>query len=748
MLPALALVLLQSQTAPQTTQTPKRPQVTAPAGPPATAEQLKAWDGWRLGPIAAWPTRPAPFDAPIPNLRDDDPTATPFKLRVVVLTKTDVGADGERASILPKGVERLRAALRNVQAIVRETSGGRLDLVAAVSIEEDAFEIAAPETSDTVEEYLRPRINGGVFDAEDGVDRGPYSGVLVVAPTDLGLRRSVSRTPVRTMNFYDGGESSGTELERSLLIATNALIFDRLREGGVASSDEPAPTGTNPWGDDAWIGSDRLPLLRAGMDRSGATLERAAGSVLRYPAPPQGTATLPYQAPSALYVESDPARGNVLRYREPGEVRLGGFDLPTGTPPAGKNLAMWVKVAGREGIALRFGFGTNPAETILGPVEDETGVALPLDGAWHRVVVTIPANVAAISVGPPLARVGRVRRDIQLANVWFDDLEWTDDAPTPTVDGPSAATARALAGNGPLDLAAALNDPTPRLRARALDRVTNDEAGRASEPRVTALAGDIIPVVARAAVRALGRLGTPTALAAIRHIVSVGPTETARQQAARELAAKPDPADITTIAILLGRASWRTRLAGVQALGAFRQENAVRFRLSATLQEIPELRYNAIYPATAENADERQKLLYAAINDPSDAIRAFASARLLSSPNESDVAEGLRAASDDSAYVRYLFMETLYAQKKPAYRPLLLKGLVDPVAPVRAQALLALGELGPIDAAEVGAILNDPHPDVLRALIQLSKAGKLTLPDTARANIAASKNADVVRERG
>ncbi|RYG87409.1 HEAT repeat domain-containing protein, partial [bacterium] len=504
--------------------------------PPATVADVLAWDGWKgvgvsASAVPSWPSYPKT----IPPPRPDDSTATVFKLKVFVLTRAELDPLGvERASLLPSMVDRTRTALRNVQSIVRDASGGRLDVSLAIAPEEEPLDLSSGESA--IADYVRTRINGGLFDAEDGIDRGPYSGVLVVEPGAPSVSTVVAGTPIRTVDFYTaGGQVEGTDLEAYLLESVLTLMGDRLREhGGTVLPPDAAPS--EGWPDLRSTPADALPALRPGLEGAAGTSASPSSAGVAWRVPAVGHTNVPGLAygPIAIYFEPDPERGTVLRYREASELRLGGVRLPIDTFPAGKNLAFWTRVSAREGLSLRAKIGKTPEgtplsqairteETIMGPLEAERGADLPLDGAWHRIVVAIPPGTSELTIGPSLARMGLSRRDSALVNVWFDDFEWTDEAPTPIVDGPSRAAAERLGSATPSDLATLLADPSGRVRARALTLVP---AGAADlEPLVLARAAEIDPAVAREAVKALTRIGTPSALLAVRRILTVGPNE-------------------------------------------------------------------------------------------------------------------------------------------------------------------------------------------------------------------------------
>ncbi|MER3496168.1 MAG: hypothetical protein C4320_04820, partial [Armatimonadota bacterium] len=433
------------------------------------------------------------------------------------------------------------------------------------------------------------------------------------------------------------------------------------------------------------------------------------------PLVPGGAVRGPYMGPVGVWIEDDAERGTVLRYREGSLERGGGFRLPDLSPPPGKNLAFWMRHATRDPLALVSESGT----VILGNgFELGPSIEVPSDGKWHRIVVK-PST--GMTFAPPVGTAGTMRRDNPVVNVWLSDFEWTEDAPTPLVESEGGRRFREIATASPTELISALGSGDALLAYAALLHL--DPATPGYEAAVTPLLNEINAVVAREAARRLGGLASESARAALKRALNFGPSEAVRQEAAYALAKTGDPSLIPTLAILLGRPNWRSRLASVEALSAFRQNNAIRFRLSATLQDNPEIRFAALRTARLDDPDERQKLLYAAINDPSDAVRILASEKLLDSPDEAIRAEGLRAIADDSSWVRRQMQVGLARRKDVAFREAMLKGTGDANPEVRAAAARALGAVGLLNPSVAPALFNDAHPSVLGALSDEERAG-------------------------
>ena len=702
---AAALALLLSLQTPPPNQAPV---ADIPKGPPATPAEVGAWKGWKYTPAA--PARPAPaFAGELPQAPAILPDAVVFKLRVFVLTRVESakGADGRPEAALTSidrvGEARALAAVGNLAGVVAAASGGKVRLQTVVTT--DAEPITLNEGEGRGRGFAR-----GVRAAPHQRRalrrrgrRGPGAVLGRPRPRPARVRPPAHRrgNPGYAAGFYArGGQVAGTSLEAGLAESAVTLMALRAREHGVPIAAQPR-TGLPTSG----LGAS--PALAPGLGV-------APGDYAPFEYPTFGAdgvaAALP---PSALYLEDGGERGTVLRYREGGAVRRGGFALPEIPSVPGKpNLAFWVRRLGADPVQISSG----NTETNLGTL-GVAGVAVPADGTWTRVVV--PVEPGPVTIGPSEGLRDSFRRDLTSVNVWFSDFELTGDPVTPVAPCPDTAPSESSADGRVLRLAAM--------------PLASD-----GETEAIGLLNDINPLVAKAAATALGAAKTPAANAALRNALRVGPTEGVRQEAARQLAKTGDPALVLPIAELLGRQSWESRLAAVEALGLYRQENAVRFRLSATLQENPAIRYAALAPATLDNPDERQKLLYAAINDPADTIRALACDRLLDAKDPAVVAEGLRGTADDSPWVRKLMQDNLARRKDPAFRDAILRGLADPVPAVRVAAFGALASLGPVAPADVAGLLKDPSPEVLLALRAAAKAGTVALPESTRALIAAS----------
>ncbi|MFQ3587810.1 MAG: HEAT repeat domain-containing protein [Fimbriimonadaceae bacterium] len=126
-------------------------------------------------------------------------------------------------------------------------------------------------------EYLAPRVNGGAYEPEDRVYRGPYESVFVIHPFlgDPPVHFWIPGSPATALPFFRSGRAQGdAELALSILASWAAHVQMRRAERGW-SVGEP---GFGPrffeldedgrlsllLGADAWTSPDEWPELRAG----------------------------------------------------------------------------------------------------------------------------------------------------------------------------------------------------------------------------------------------------------------------------------------------------------------------------------------------------------------------------------------------------------------------------------------------------------------------------------------------------
>jgi HEAT repeat protein len=93
-------------------------------------------------------------------------------------------------------------------SMVEAYSGGKLKFVPDLEIESESMRFEPPSTmpfnEKFVQDYFGPRINGGTYDAEDKIYRGPYNSVFFLhfGLTDAECQTVVNDTPVSGFSYY------------------------------------------------------------------------------------------------------------------------------------------------------------------------------------------------------------------------------------------------------------------------------------------------------------------------------------------------------------------------------------------------------------------------------------------------------------------------------------------------------------------------------------------------------------------
>ena len=187
-------------------------------------------------------------------------SATPYRVKVVVFRGSDIldtGADGVvRLRRTEVGDDEIKQAVDQVALFFAEAeiaAAGKIKVVPEVSVEEETMRFPTPGeafASEFITRYFSPRVNGGGFDAEDKVYRGPYQAILFLHPglTDrvtTGEVHGMAVTGLPFYSFYDAAEPQ---------VLGNALFAEWERQLGrsLAKLGYTVPEGFAPaasWGE-------------------------------------------------------------------------------------------------------------------------------------------------------------------------------------------------------------------------------------------------------------------------------------------------------------------------------------------------------------------------------------------------------------------------------------------------------------------------------------------------------------------
>jgi HEAT repeat protein len=453
-----------------------------------------------------------------------------------------------------------------------------------------------------------------------------------------------------------------------------------------------------------------------------------------------------------------------LHVVERGVDRNGGFALPIradGHPLAHisqtPTLTFDVKSSSADPIGVVVSSHDRSVEYSLGRQSILGGwgahlVAMPpaTGGTWRKVSLDLRPlasagqgdDVTGIEIRPTEAarRTGRILPDP--IEIDLDNVRFTADSPTaPLADPRADATSgdpeeRALFAAKAMEsspaLVALLTDKSEFVRlnaAQAYSRVKDP----AAQPNLLSDASDLDPAVSAAALRGIAFTGGPDAIATVRHAVRFGITPLARATAAEILGETKNPAFGDDIVSLIVDRSRLCRLASVAALaGLPGHENSVR-RWAFIIQDDPEIKLAVTRTANPTEDNEVRKLLWSAVNEPSDLVRAESDVKLIQASDPAARSEGYKGVRDDSTTVRLYLLKYLEAHPAESHRAALRLAITDRSPRVRAEALLAFGALDKgAEPDEISNVMQDRDPGVELALIALSKKRGLKLSDQTR----------------
>jgi len=478
--------------------------------PDIPTQEFLGWRGWtylagaapavaNLYPSTADPTAPAP-----PALTAD---AVTWRVKVVVFRSVErVGRDtagilrSDRETIEDVQFGPLKASLQRLAANVQAASAGKIKL--DVNIEEEAETMRGEMGQEAfgapfLRHYLGARLNGGGYDAEDKVYRGPYPSVICVIPGTITPREN-------TFDLY-GMPVTVTALDRLDLPTAPIVVDATLRAIWTSQLERRAIARgyAGVVGDAAK--TDDLSELVDLSEPTGATLVTRATnpSRLRVPAALLEPVSLgsSWRSPiGEATVVTDPDKGSVLKVAMKGRTRGGAITLPIRADgqPLSKisevpTLNLSLRTLSKDPIAIRLeGKDGHRGWIVLGPEfarkDDPKAaiVAAPVvaDGTWQKVAVDLKPLGQAAGIDEitslafefsPRARQ-YARAQTESIDLFLDDIHFSGDtpaavAPTLSESEQKARTAVEATASSP-DLVALLADKSSLVRLNSADAFT------------------------------------------------------------------------------------------------------------------------------------------------------------------------------------------------------------------------------------------------------------------------------------
>ncbi|AIE83496.1 HEAT repeat domain-containing protein [Fimbriimonas ginsengisoli] len=753
----------------------------APAPTPPSAEIL-AWHGWGYlnGAAAEAPARYlAGYNlTSLEKFGEQTKAITPtttLRVRFVVFERTETEFR-DAAGVLRLDqrwtpeyyLRRTYESIARLALWVAAETGGKVKLVPEISVEHEI------ERSDDfgpafARRYFGPRINGGGYEAEDKIFRGPYQSAIYIlpgadsAPTEPTW---VNGTPVQGIsNTQLGRPWAPGDLDVRLhdLLQKQMLLRLAPRGYGVEVDEGPKP---EDWAE--VTATTELPTSTL-LERLGTRKTASLWQGVPVAAP---VSTWKYDL-TDVELAPDPERGQVLHVTEKAFGRNSGVALPVrkdGQPLARvadtPTLSFSIRTKAEDTIGLAIhGNNGHTAYVTLGrdvnyrqaaPSASAMPVPLKTDGTWQKVGIDLKPLAAAagfdsvtgISIEPAPISVMRDRRIQEPIVFDLDEIRFTSDPPTPpyadlqpsatSPDSEERALFAAKATASSPELVALIVDPSSLVRLNAADaylRIKDDLA----QPNLIKTAMGLDPVVGATALRALAHQGGQIAMTTVEQAMRLGLTSYTREAAARILGETKEARYVNDFQILLTDRSARTRVAAAEALANMPGKTAALLRMQFLEQEDPEIKLAVTTTADPNDEYQMRKLLWSAVNEPSDAVRAASDIKLISSTNPQFRTEGYKGVRDDSRTTRLIVLESLAAHPDEAHRAALRLAVTDRSAEVRAAALRGFAALEKgAEPDEIANVLDDRHPSVQLALIDLAKRHGMKLSDATKGLMASS----------
>jgi len=713
------------------------------------------------------------------------PDAVNWRIRVVLFASVQATRKGTygfdqslRYVFDDDRLEEVKQSLRRLIAWTAVYTDGQVRLVPDVTVEREAIS-GVDMSPEFATRYFGPRINGGGYEAEDKVFRGPYQSAIYIVPGP-GKAEQGSYTPVSVYGTpvvgiaerpIDGSYAPGS-IDEQLRQAWKDEVRFRLSSAGYAPLvEDPNPAAPGAWALAADTSSVSTEAL-VGRLKSKTTVSLGLGR----------TDIVSLKAPQSRYTQvtlgDGGERGEVLHYVEKGSSRNGGFVLPERSdlkPIADLSktptLSFWIRTKSVDTLGLTLiGPDRKVGHVSLGRADlaglctpAEFAVAITPDGTWKQITIDAKSiaakagfdQVQGLAIEPTPGAILNGRMGFEDIAADFDEFKFTADAPQAFLPEPKADAAStfpedrarfaAQATASSPELIALLIDPAPivRLNAAAAFIRLKDAAAL---PNLLKCIADINPWIDQTALRAFANQGGDTMIATLQKNVRAGATPLARATAGELLGETKDAKYRADIAPLLVDRYWQNRLAAVHALSYLPGNEAAIIRMAFLDQVEPEIKLATTRSVDPKDDYQIRKLLWSAVNEPSDLIRAESDIKLIQSPNESIRSEGYKGVRDDSRTTRILLIGYMTENPNEAHRNALRLAVTDRSPEVRAAALRGFGALEKgAQTDEITNVLNDEDPRVQLALQEFSKKKTFTLPAKTKELMSASPD-DRVRQ--
>lgn len=248
-------------------------------------------------------------------------------------------------------------------------------------------------------------------------------------------------------------------------------------------------------------------------------------------------------------------------------------------------------------------------------------------------------------------------------------------------------------------------------------------------PALEVKAASASPMTAFLASRALLYQGTPEASEALGRILEIGPFDHNRRFAGEALMILGTDGYGQKYAALAASRSWRTRRIGVEGVFSDPSPQSTIFVMGLIDDPAAPVRLAISRLADVDHTLANRRLLWLAVNDPSEQIRSETYLKLLDCSDPDIRAEALNGVRDESLVVQAAILRHIASNPKPEFRRAVQIAVIDRNPVVRAHALDAFAAMpGEVELGEIENVLSDSDPRVQMALIRLAMSKSLSLP--------------------
>jgi HEAT repeat protein len=357
-------------------------------------------------------------------------------------------------------------------------------------------------------------------------------------------------------------------------------------------------------------------------------------------------------------------------------------------------------------------FGASLAP-IAGEDVVEVRIAPPQYASYYERVSagTKPVKVADLSVGAVTPTVGT-------PPTVSDEIAWLKGLKAP-LDAVAVSRLRLILANR--------NSPSRLQALGAMNFIKNPDL----IPEIATARGSSSPGESFLAINALRLQDDDKAWSQIAFAALEGPLGHTFTFAATALAAKKEDVTLDVLGASLLARSHYARLAAVRSVNGIDSEQAA-IVASAALSEgdpDPSVRMAIVGQKRPKSELFARRVLWEAVNDESEWVRATAYITLLDSPFEEIRDQALRGVRDESVAIRLALLREMIEHPSESYRPALRTAVADQVPYVRATALRAFAAMpGDVAIEEIKNTVGDKNPLVQEALKELAQKKGLQIP--------------------